>query len=299
MGCRTCSTSSTPSLPPVQRGIRSGTLYQYKKLHLPLLQLQLMIVSSTFGFRSRAGAYGRQSEPRLMILKFPPAPSIAHRATVSPSVQPRHSLVPTAAAHFCSKSLGRRGYDTPGFPAQPSSRRQTPSRRGHPPESAVPRTSCDLEAMCQLRRQAERPRSALGQVCGCVALLWRHAGGFRWVRLKLRRATKGDTGRGPRDKGIRSNAVGAGWEASTGRFSRTTTITGSFVAGPRCCGKGDDECKGGINNQKWSPEEGIRGEDMESAFERGRSLARCGRRRQGRVVHRSSGELSPALGAKL
>lgn len=30
---------------PVQRDIRSGTFYQYKKLHLPTLQLHLMILS--------------------------------------------------------------------------------------------------------------------------------------------------------------------------------------------------------------------------------------------------------------
>lgn len=31
--------------PPVQRDIRSGTFYQYKKPHLPCLQLHLMVVS--------------------------------------------------------------------------------------------------------------------------------------------------------------------------------------------------------------------------------------------------------------
>lgn len=175
--------------------------------------------------------------------------------------------------------------------------------RLRPDEATRPRApslkSCGLKAMCQLHRQPGRPRSALGQVCGCMGVLWRHAGGFRWVWLKLRRSAKGETGRRTREKGVSSNAVGAGREASNGRFSRTTTITGSYVATPRCCEKGDEECKGGISCQKWSPDEGIRGENMGWAYERGRSLARCGRRRQGRVVHRSSGELSPTLGAKL
>lgn len=97
-------------------------------------------------------------------------------------------------------------------------------------------------------------------------------------------------GRRAREKDATGDAVGSGREASNGRFSRTTTITGSSVATPRCCEKDDEECKGGIRNQKWSPDEGIRGENMGWAYERGRSLARCGRRRQGRVVHRASSE---------
>lgn len=153
--------------------------------------------------------------------------------------------------------------------------------------------------MCQPLRQPGRLQSALGQVCGCVTLLWRHAGDFRWMRLRSSRAGEGKVGRRAKEKGTTGDAAGSGREASNGRFSRTTTITGSSVATPRCCEKDDEECKGGIRNQKWSPDEDIRGESTGWAHERGRSLARCGRRRQGRVVYRSSGELSPTLGAKL
>lgn len=111
------------------------------------------------------------------------------------------------------------------------------------------------------------------------------------MRLESRRAGEGKAGRRAREKGnTTGNAVGSGGEASHGRFSRTTTITGSCVATPRCCEKDDEECKGGVSNQKWHPDEGIRGEDVGWAYERGRSLARCGRRRQGRVVHRASSE---------
>lgn len=111
------------------------------------------------------------------------------------------------------------------------------------------------------------------------------------MRLRSRRAGEGKAGRRAKEKGTTGYAVGSGRDASNGRFSRTTTITGSSVATPRCCEKGDEECKGGINNQRWSPDEGIRAENMGWAYERGRSLARCGRRRQGRVVHQLEEDL--------
>lgn len=135
-------------------------------------------------------------------------------------------------------------------------------------------------------------RPARGQVVGCIAVGARYVGRFRSVWLKLRRSRKGQTGRAAREKSACGDAVGLGTEAINGRFSRTATITGSFVALSRCCDKGGEECRGGIGHQKWGFDEGIRGEEVGSAFERGRSLARGGRGRNGRVVHRSSSEQS-------
>lgn len=75
-----------------------------------------------------------------MILEFRPTPSIAHRAVVPPPVQPRHSLVPTATIHFCSKSLGRRGFRRRRLLLNHLYDVRLRLDEGHPPESAVPRT---------------------------------------------------------------------------------------------------------------------------------------------------------------
>lgn len=93
------------------------------------------------------------------------------------------------------------------------------------------------------------------------------------------------------EKDSSGNAVGLEREASTGRFSRTATITGSFVALSRCCDKGGEECEGGTDHQKWGPDDVPREEIKGSAFERGRTLAtRGGRKGNGGVVCLPSSE---------
>lgn len=118
-------------------------------------------------------------------------------------------------------------------------------------------------------------------------MVCRHARAFRWAWLKSRTPGKGEAGRRAGERVTSGDAVEPGREASDGRFSGTATVTGSSVGLSRCCDKGGEECRGGISHQTWGPDEGIWGEDVGSTFERGRSLARTGRGRNGRVVYPS------------
>ena len=65
---------------------------------------------------------------------------------------------------------------------------------------------------------------------------------------EVEEAVKGRERENSEGKCIHSDAVGPRREASTGRFSRTATITGSFVALSRYCDKGGEECRGGFDH---------------------------------------------------
>lgn len=109
--------------------------------------------------------------------------------------------------------------------------------------------------------------------------------------LKLKRSDRGGIRKTATEKGRSGNAAGLEREASTGRFSRTATITGSLVALSRCCDKGGEDCRGGTDHQNWGPDDVASEEIMRSAFERGRTPATRGSRRgNGRVVYRPSSE---------
>lgn len=173
--------------------------------------------------------------------------------------------------------------------SRPFPQRPITMSTAHPPDSTAPRGRGGPEGMCQPRQQPGRQRPAWAQVAGCIARVWRHAIACRWVWLKSTRPGKGETGRRPGERVTGGDAVELSREASSGHFSRTATVTGSFVAHSRCCDKDGEECRGGISHQTWGPDEGVWGESVGLTFERGRSLARNGRGRNGRVVYRSSG----------
>lgn len=129
-----------PVFLPLQRDIRSGTFYQYEKLHLPPLQPSVDDCVLDFciwisGRSSRTPLWAQFDDPRV------PAhahhrPS-CHRASA-------YSAPTLTRAHrhhrLLLKVSWKLALQTPAPPAQPSPRRQTMSRPGHPPESAVPRT---------------------------------------------------------------------------------------------------------------------------------------------------------------
>ncbi|POS75000.1 hypothetical protein DHEL01_v206610 [Diaporthe helianthi] len=137
---------------------------------------------------------------------------------------------------------------------------------------------------------------------------WRHvlewttklggvAGGLRSTWVRLRTMGKDNTARAAREKGGRGSVVHLGGETSDGHLSRTATITGSFNTTSRCCGKGDEVCRGGTSNQDLGPDEEAMGENMELVFERGRTLARGVRRSKGGAIHLRWSERSPTLAA--
>ncbi|KAG8165077.1 hypothetical protein KVR01_005352 [Diaporthe batatas] len=145
--------------------------------------------------------------------------------------------------------------------------------------------------MCQPLQQTGQPRPAWRQVLDWVTELEGLAGGLRSTWVKLTRIGKGGTPSTARIRGARGSMAQLGGETNDGHFSRTATITGSFNTTSRCCGKGDEVCKGGTSNQDCGPDEEAMAENMELAFERGRTLARGVRRGRGRVNYlRSRGE---------
>lgn len=201
-----------------------------------------------------------------MILGFRPRPASLTVPPCSPPDQRQHSLMLSAAlllaaaTHVFSVPLVRSGLNTPAPPALHIA--TTPQSVLTGPASGQTCSSNRrgaLEGMCQPRPHPWRMRpSAWGQVFGSVAVVGRYFGRFKSVWLKLRRSGKGQSGRTAGEKGACGNAVGPGAEARTCRFSRTATITGSFVALSRCCDKGGDECRGGIGHHKPGPDEGVR-----------------------------------------
>lgn len=124
-------------------------------------------------------------------------------------------------------------------------------------------------------------------------------GALRSVWMKLWNLGKGETGRTVRQKVAHGNNMQLGRRASNGHSSRTRTITGSFTANSRCCGKDDEECRGGIRHQNRGSGEDIMGGNMGMGLERGRTLARGFRKVKDRATRFRSSERSPAPGAKL
>lgn len=187
----------------------------------------------------------------------------------SPPLQPQHSLSST------QRLLSARSHTT-GLLYEQSHRPAPNLHEAAFTTALLPRTRGGLECMCQPRRQAGRQRPPWGQFSRCAAVAWRHVEGFRSTWSKLKRLGRGGTRKTVTETDISGNAVGLEREASTGRFSRTATITGSFVALPRCCDKGGEDCRGGTDHQKWGRDDVPREEIMWSAFERGRTLATGG-----------------------
>lgn len=107
----------------------------------------------------------------------------------------------------------------------------------------------------------------------------------------------GEPARAARMKGFSGSMVQLGGETIDGPFSRTATIRGSSNTTSRCCGKGDEVCKGGTGNQHRGSHGETMAQNMESAFERGRTLVRGVRRGRGGVAYLHSSERSPTLAA--
>lgn len=152
--------------------------------------------------------------------------------------------------------------------------------------------------MYQPLQQPGSLRPAWRQAPGSIAVLQRFGGVLRSVWVKLRKMGKGETGRTVRQKVAHGNIVQLDRRANDSHFSRTTTIAGSFTATSRCCGKDDEECKGGIRHQNRDSGEDIIGGSVVLAFERGRTLARGFRKGRNRATHFRSSERSPTLRAK-
>lgn len=82
-------------------------------------------------------------------------------------------------------------------------------------------------------------------------MMGRHIGTFDMGRLRVRRLGKDKSGRWVRGEDPSGDAVQAGKRGSIGRFSIAATITGSFIARPRCCDKCDEECGSHMSKEKW------------------------------------------------
>lgn len=175
------------------------------------------------------------------------------------------------------------------------------SRRGCPQGGANPRIHGELETMCQPLQQTGPSRSAWSRVLEWITELGGLAAGLRSTWVRLRRVGRGETARAARMEGVHGSMVQLGGETSDGHFSRTATITGSFSTTSRCCGKDDEVCRGGTSNQNWGSAGNTTGETagdkMELIFERGRTLARGGRRGRAGVAYLRSSERSPTLTA--